>query len=113
MAGWPEHRLWPRGGHGRAEWGLAQERHVVYMRMDGMRPACVDTCESVRHGPREGMLAGSHMYVDKGRWTYPDLVPLRAAKLEIKECWSQRPTVKNVVLAEAYSFEHSGTHLHS
>ena len=33
------------------------------------------------------------MYVDKGRWTYPDLVPLRAAKLEIKECWSQRPTV--------------------
>ena len=36
-----------------------------------------------------------------------------AAKLEIKECWSQRPTVKNVVLAEANSFEHSGTHLHS
>ena len=49
-----------------------------------MRPACVDTCESVRLGPREGMLAGGHMYVDKGRWTYPDLVPLRAAKLEIE-----------------------------
>ena len=60
------------------------EAYVVYMRMDGMRPACVDTCESVRLGPREGMLAGGHMYVDKGRWTYPDLVPLRAAKLEIE-----------------------------
>ena len=93
MAGWPENRLWPRGGHCRAEWGLAQERHVVYMRMDGMRPACVDTCESVQLGLREGMLAGGHMYVDKGRWTYPDLVLLRAAKLEIKECWLQRLTV--------------------
>ena len=85
----------------------------MYMQMDGMRPACVGTGGSVQHGLREGMLAGGHMYVDKGRWTYPDLVPLRAAKLEIKECWSQRPTVKNVVLAEANSFEHSGTHLHS
>ena len=63
-------------------WGLAQEGHAVYMRMDGMRPACVDTCGSVRHGPREGMLAGGHMYVDEGRWTCPDLVKLKAEKLE-------------------------------
>ena len=30
--------------------------------------------------------------------------------LEIKECWPRRPTVKNVVLAEANDFEHSFTH---
>ena len=83
--GWlcePEHRRWPRGKALSCCWGLARERHVVYMRMDDMRPACVDTCGSVRHGPREGMMAQGHMHVDKGRWTCPDLVKLKAEKLE-------------------------------
>ena len=52
------------------------------MRMDDRRPACVDTCGSVRHGPREGMMAQGHMHVDKGRWTCPDLVKLKTEKLE-------------------------------
>ena len=52
------------------------------MWMDDMRPACVDTCGSVRHGPREGMMAQGHMHVDKGRWTCPDLVKLKAEKME-------------------------------
>ena len=54
----------------------------MYMQLDGMRPACVGTGGSVQHGLREGMLAGGPMYVDKGRWTCPDLVKLKAEKLE-------------------------------
>ena len=82
------------GASAEAEWvlsyrqGLARGRHVVYTRMGDMKPACVDTCRGVRHGPGEGMLAGGHMYVDEGRWTCPDLVKLKAGtlELEIKEC---------------------------
>ena len=30
------------------------------------------------------MLAGGHMYMDKGTWTCPDLVELKAEKLELR-----------------------------